>query len=76
MSMISSDCLSSSAIYLGGHDQRTNADTLHLCRFIQQVGTVETQDQRKELFGDAADTEPTPALTEPAQASQIGRKQE
>ena len=48
----------------------------HWCRFIQQVGTVEPQDQRKELFGDGADAEPAPALTEPAQGSQRELKQE
>ena len=46
------------------------------CRFIQQIGVVEAKDQRKELFGDARDTAPAPAVTEPAQASQRGLKAE
>ena len=75
MSVFSPDCLPSSHSF-SGHDWQMNPDTPHRCRFIQQVGTVEPQDQRKELFGDAADAKPAKALTETAQASQRELKQE
>ena len=38
-------------------------------RFIQQVGTVEPEDQRKELFGEEAGSDPAAAVTKPAQTT-------
>ncbi len=67
---------SSCSVYSNNHIWHLDSHMQHWCRFIQQVGTVEPQDQRKELFGDGADAEPAPALTEPAQGSQRELKQE
>jgi len=38
-------------------------------RFIQQVGTVEPEDQRKELFGEEAASDPAAAVTKLTQTT-------
>jgi hypothetical protein len=40
-----------------------------ICRFLAQVGTVDTQQQREELFGAAADANGSASAPTPAPAA-------